>query len=127
MVQVTQVEKQQCSTGLEQPVAVMLAYMFGWISGLIFFLVEKQNRFVRFSAMQSILINGVLLAVVIVLSILSMIPFLGMLFGLINLLLIAGAITGIVFLIVFAWQDKKVSLPVLGEMAEKWSAGPPAA
>ncbi len=44
--------------GLTQNVAAGLSYVFGWISGLIIFLTEKQNRFVRFNAMQSILFFG---------------------------------------------------------------------
>ena len=38
---------------MEPNVAAGLSYLT-WIAGLIFFLVEKQNRFVRFNAMQSI-------------------------------------------------------------------------
>src|SRR5579871_5119158 len=39
-------------------IAAMLSYLFGWISGLVIFLLEKQNRTVRFHAMQSILFFG---------------------------------------------------------------------
>ena len=43
------------STGLDENVAALLSYIFGWISGLILFLVEKDSKLVRFHAMQSIL------------------------------------------------------------------------
>ena len=39
------------SMGMQANVAAGLNYLFGWIGGLIFFLGEKQNRFVRFHAM----------------------------------------------------------------------------
>src|SRR5215208_7905053 len=45
------------STGLDENIAALLSYVFGWISGLIFFLIEKESRLVRFHAMQSLLLN----------------------------------------------------------------------
>src|SRR5215217_2299502 len=47
------------STGLDDNVASLLAYLFQFLGGLIFFLIEKDSRFVRFHAMQSILLSGV--------------------------------------------------------------------
>src|SRR5437762_14221073 len=43
------------STGLDENIAALLSYVFGWISGLVFFLIEKDSKLVRFHAMQSIL------------------------------------------------------------------------
>lgn len=45
------------STGLDANVAAGLAVLLTWIGGLVFFLVEKDSKFVRFHAMQSILIG----------------------------------------------------------------------
>src|SRR5436853_7023740 len=42
------------SMGMQPNVEAGLSYVFFWVTGLIFFLMEKQNRFVRFHAMQSI-------------------------------------------------------------------------
>ena len=47
------------STGLDENIAALLSYILGWVSGLIFFLIEKDSKFVRFHAMQSILFNVV--------------------------------------------------------------------
>src|SRR5688572_33412005 len=55
------------STGLDENVASLLSYLFGWVSGLVFFLIEKDSRLVRFHAMQSILLNAVAVVVGIVL------------------------------------------------------------
>jgi len=57
------------STGLEENVAALLSYVFGWISGLIFFLMEKDSRLVRFHAMQSILLNVTFIVILIALYI----------------------------------------------------------
>jgi len=46
------------STGLDENIAALLSYVFGWVSGLIFFLIEKDSRLVRFHAMQSILLSA---------------------------------------------------------------------
>src|SRR5829696_3699279 len=46
------------STGLDENVAALLSYLFGLVSGLIFFLIEKDSRLVRFHAMQSILLSA---------------------------------------------------------------------
>lgn len=40
-------------------VATAIAYVFGWLSGLIVFFLEKENRYVRFHAIQSILVSGI--------------------------------------------------------------------
>ena len=40
-------------------VAAAIAYVFGWLSGLIVFFLEKENRYVRFHAIQSILVSGI--------------------------------------------------------------------
>ena len=52
------VQTGKSSTGLDENVAALLSYAFGWVSGLIFFLIEKDSRLVRFHAMQSILLNA---------------------------------------------------------------------
>jgi uncharacterized membrane protein len=56
------------STGLDENIAALLSYIFGWVSGLIFFLIEKDSRLVRFHAMQSIITFGGLSALSIVLT-----------------------------------------------------------
>jgi len=121
MFETSKVENAPCSTGLDQGVSVLLAYLFGWISGLIFFLVEKDNKFVRFCAMQSILINAIFIALWIVFSILGIIPFLGLIFSLLFMLLAIGFLVGIILLIVKAYSGEKVKLPVIGDLAEQWS------
>ena len=45
------------STGLDANVAALLSYILTWLTGLIFFLIEKESRFVRFHAMQAILLG----------------------------------------------------------------------
>jgi zinc ribbon protein len=44
-------------SGLDENVAALLSYVLGWLTGLIFFLIDKRP-FVRFHAMQSIILFG---------------------------------------------------------------------
>ena len=44
------------SLGLEENFEAVLCYIGFWVTGLIFYFVEDKNKFVRFHAMQSILV-----------------------------------------------------------------------
>ena len=102
---------EKTSTGLQENVAGLLCYVLGWITGLIFILIEKENKFVRFHAMQSIIVFG---AYTIVTAILSWIPFLGWLIWLLGLVLW-------IVLMVKAAQGTMYKLPWAGNLAEKWT------
>jgi uncharacterized membrane protein len=120
------------STGLDENIAALLAYVFGWISGLVFFLIEKDSKLVRFHAMQSILFCVVIavvsialwvLAVVFVLIASSLPDIMGTLIGLFGSLIwlvysVALLIAWILCL-VRAYQGQFFKLPVIGNMAEK--------
>ena len=40
--------------GLDENIASAACYVLGWLTGIIFFLMEKDNKTVRFHAMQSV-------------------------------------------------------------------------
>jgi len=103
------------STGLEENVAGLLSYGLGWVSGLVFILLENENRFVRFHAMQSIIVFGSLSIISIVLG---AIPFIG--WGLTPIVGVLGFVLWIV-LMVRAYQGVMFKLPWAGDLAEKWS------
>jgi uncharacterized membrane protein len=104
------------STGMEENVAALLSYVLGWITGLIFFLIEKESKFVKFHAMQSIITFG---ALTILAIILTPIPLLGWVLGVI--IWILEVVLWIV-LMIKAYQGAKFKLPFIGDLAEKWSA-----
>jgi uncharacterized membrane protein len=122
------------STGLDENVASLLAYVFGLVSGLIFFLIEKDSRLVRFHAMQSMLLSGVfwvgLIALWIVSAVLTLIlgQISGVLAGLVwiitlllQLVLVVAALIGFVLCMIKAYQRQYFKLPLLGSYAEKFS------
>src|SRR2546421_12862473 len=49
---------EKASMGMRVPAAGWLSYLGGWVTGLIFLLLKRENRFVRFHAMQSLLFFG---------------------------------------------------------------------
>jgi len=104
------------ATGMEENVAGLLCYVLGWVSGIVFLILDKENKFVRYHAIQSIIVFG---AISIASVILSWIPFIGIFFGWI--LSVLALILWIV-LMLKAYQGKKYKLPWAGDMAEKWAA-----
>jgi len=101
------------SMGMEPNVAGLLCYVLGWVTGLIFFLMEKENKFVRFHAMQSIVVFG---AFSVVTYILSFIPFIGWIIsGLLGVL----AFVLWIILMIKAYQGERYKLPWAGNFAEK--------
>jgi uncharacterized membrane protein len=99
--------------GMTENVEALFSYVFGWITGLVFFILEKENKFVRFHAMQSILYS---VALIIVNVVLGVIPVLG--WAVLALVNIAGVVLWII-LMVRAYQGEKYKLPILGDIAEK--------
>ena len=105
---------EKTSTGLQANVAGLLCYVLGWVSGLVFFLIEKENKFVRFHAMQSIIVFGA----ITVAYILTVIPFIGVVISF--LLWILGLVLWII-LMIKAYQGQQYKLPWAGNLAEKWA------
>lgn len=101
------------TTGLSKNMAATLCYVFGWISGLIFLLIEKQDQEVRFHAVQSIIVFGALhlLSIILDASLIG-IP-------LIPLIYLASLVLWIL-LIIKAYQGEQYKLPFAGDLAEKW-------
>jgi uncharacterized membrane protein len=52
------------STGLPSHVAAPLAYAGWWLTGLIFWLVERRDAYVRFHAAQSVAAFGIIAALI---------------------------------------------------------------
>ena len=115
------------STGLAPNVAGALAYVLGPITGIVFLVLEKENRFVRFHAAQSIAVGIVLIALSIALSILStvlaFIPVLGWILGLL-LALVLGFGSFVLWLLLMwrAWQGREWETPIGGALARKIAA-----
>ena len=129
------VQTTKSSTGLDENIAALLSYVFGWISGLIFFLIEKDSRLVRFHAMQSILLNAAALVVgfvlwfawVVIAIVMSQVSevlasLISIVLGLLMFVFYIGLLIAFVMCLIKAYQKQYFKLPVLGSFAEKFSA-----
>ena len=123
------------STGLDENVAALLSYVMTWITGLVFFFIEKSSRLVRFHAMQAILLGAswfvifiVLWVVWIVLAIVFsqvsevLAGLVSLVMGLLFFVLGIGVFIGWIMCMIKAVQGQYFKLPVLGTFAEKFSA-----
>jgi uncharacterized membrane protein len=118
----------ESSTGLSANVAGLLCYVglpVAWIGGIVFVLLEKKSRFVKFHAWQSIMTFGVLTVVQIILSIIAAIALATLSLG---PALVAQVLSVIVWVIAFglaialmilAYQGKMWKVPWAGKWAEK--------
>lgn len=108
----------QAGSGLPENVAGALAYLLGPITGILFFILDRERSFVRFHAVQCLAVCVAMVALSIALMILSavlaFIPILGWLVGLLlSLGLGLGGFALWIWLMVQAYQGKEWALPGL--------------
>jgi uncharacterized membrane protein len=119
---------EKATFGLDENVAGALSYLFGFVTGLVFYFVEDDNEFVRFHAAQSMFTFGGIFALSILLGIiplfLDFIPvvgwMIGLVFGLTSLLLGPVAFVLWLVLLIKAYKGEMFKLPVVGDMAENY-------
>jgi uncharacterized membrane protein len=112
------------SSGIAPSVAGALAYVLGAITGVIFFVIEKENRFVRFHAAQSIAVTLLLIVVSVGFSVLStalvFVPILGWIVAfLLSLGLFFVTFLLWVLLMWRAYQGREWEVPIAGGIARK--------
>jgi uncharacterized membrane protein len=117
----------QSNMGVQPNIGGLLCYApccIGLVFSIVAVIVEKQSRFMRFHAFQSLMLHGAAFAVFIVLFIAQMVA--GMIFGPLALvvwgieILLALALFGLqIFLMMKANGNEEYKLPTLGELAQK--------
>jgi uncharacterized membrane protein len=112
------------STGLAPNIAAALSYVLGPITGVVFLVMEKENRYVRFHAAQSVAVGILFIALSIALSILStvlaFIPVLG--WALALLLTLGLSVAGFILWLVLMWKaysGTEWSAPIAGGFARR--------
>ena len=105
----------ETETGIKENVAGLLCYILGWVTGIVFLIIEPKNKFVRFHAIQSIIVFG---AYFIVIMIFTWIPIIGLIIA-----IIMWIIWFIFWILLMykAYQGEKYKIPIAGDMAEKWA------
>ena len=100
-------------TRLPSNIAATLAYAVGAISGIVFLMIERDDKFVRFHAWQSTL---TFLAALLASLLVTSFPVVG---WLLNIVLTASLVALWVLLMVKAFSGEKFKLPYVGEIAER--------
>ena len=90
-----------------------LTYLLGFIAGIIFLLVEKENKFIRFHAMQSTVLFGGVFIVSIGLGFIPMLGALG------SLVLPMAAFIFWVVCMIKAFKGEMYKVPYVGDIAEQ--------
>jgi uncharacterized membrane protein len=109
------------AAGLPENTAAALCYLLGFVTGIVFLVLEpyNKNKLIRFHAFQSIFLNVAVIVVWIVLGIV-MLPFGLWLGGWWLFWLLRLAFLGLwIYMMLQAYQGKKVVLPVIGDLAAK--------
>jgi uncharacterized membrane protein len=103
------------STGLPQNVASLLCYLGFWVSGVIFIMIEQNDKTVRFHAFQSIIVFATLNVAYYAFW---FVPVFG---WIINSLLAALVFILWIVSMFRAYHGEKWKVPVAGILAEKWA------
>jgi uncharacterized membrane protein len=102
------------STGLDGNVAAAMSYVAGFITGIGFLLLEQENRFVRFHALQS---TVTFLAIAALHLAVNVVPILGALLSL--FVIFPATVVLWLVLIVKAYRGERFKLPVVGDFVEQ--------
>jgi uncharacterized membrane protein len=105
--------RNKSSIGVDENLAAALAYLAWFVTGIIFLLIEKNSRFVRFHAMQSTLF---FLPLAIAHVVLLGIPIFGWILG---FFVWAGGLVIWLVLMFKAYQGDRFKLPIVGDLAEQ--------
>jgi uncharacterized membrane protein len=102
--------------GLTDNVAGALCYLFGLITGIVFLVLApyNQNKLIRFHAFQSIFLNVAWIVLWMVLGLITH----GLIIFASPLIALAGLVIWL-YMMYTAFNNKKVKLPVIGDLAEK--------
>ena len=101
------------SMGLNENLEGLLCYAFGWLSGVIFFIVEKKSKFVRFHALQSLIF---FLSVNVIIFVLGYIPILGAIVAIpLSILSLVYWIIGMIK----AYKGENYKFLIVGNIAEE--------
>jgi uncharacterized membrane protein len=106
-------EEKKTALGLQENIEGLLSYLGWWVTGIAFYFLEPENKFVRFHAMQSIVVFG---ATTIVGFVLGLIPIIGWILS--PILWIAGVLLTL-WLMYKAYLGEMYKLPWAGDFAEQ--------
>lgn len=97
-----------------------ISYLFGFVTGFVILLIEKDDKYVRFHATQSLLLFGAVFVLNILINlILSPIDFLGVVTTLLSAIISVVTIAAWAYSMFQAFNGKVYKWPFFGPWAEK--------
>jgi uncharacterized membrane protein len=107
------------ASGLQENVAGLLCYVLGWLTGIVFLLIDKRP-FVRFHAAQSIVIFGALFVIrlILIFAISGSLFGFWAFYGIISLLVSLLTLAAWVVLMIMAYQGKWFEVPIAAGIAK---------
>lgn len=119
--------------GLDGNITALIGYPIGIIA-LVLIFIEKENKFVRFHALQSVLwsvgltiavivlvIVGSILGIVVAMASSTLAYLVWGIFALLYLAWFVALIGGLIYGAIKAYGGQMTKLPIVGNMAEKWT------
>lgn len=119
--------------GLDLNIGALVCYLniclpFGLIYSIIVLVTDKTNKLPRFHAFQSILLSAAAFVIILVFEVFSFViaivlrsAIVGILMYLVIIVLCLGILIAVIFAAIKAYGGQLFKLPVIGEMADKWS------
>ena len=97
-----------------------ISYLFGFVTGIVILFIEKDDKYIRFHATQSVLVFGVIFAANIIINIvLAPIDFLGVVTTLLSTIISVVAVIIWAVSMYRAFSGAIFKWPFVGEIAEK--------
>ncbi len=118
--------------GLDTNVGALLCYLpvclISLIYSIIVLVTEKDNKFMRFHAFQSLIISVIYIVVVVVLQVIGTgiavatdSAILGSLFALLTLVVVVAFLAAMIYGCIKGYQGQKFKFPIVGNLAEGWA------
>ena len=102
--------------GLNENMAAALAYLGFFITGIVILVLERENKFVRFAALQSTILFLPIFIITTVLGWIALMPLLGWIFGLVSWVIGVLAFLAWIYLMLTAYKGQPVKVPILGDI-----------
>ncbi len=105
-------KKNATALGIDENIEGLLCYFLGFLTGILFLILEKENKFVRFHAMQS---TATFIVLFVVSMVIGFIPVIGWVIA-----PLIGLLTLVLWLLLMykAYNKEKYKLPIVGDFAE---------
>ncbi len=117
--------------GLDTNVGALLCYLpvclISLIYSIIVIVTEKENKFMRFHAFQSLLLTVLYIVLMVGISIVGGIivaavsETLGALVSLLSFVVVIAFLAAMIYGCIKGYQGQKFKFPIVGDMAEKWA------